>query len=578
MILGLVGIAGAVSGATLSITPSSTSNTYGGVLTLQIGGLTNGEQVVIERYLDLNTNGVVDAGEVLLDTFRITDGGVNTIGGVTNVNVPYDSNPAPGAITTTLSVAPPIEDFGQGLFRLASPFGNFTPQTNLFVITNAALGQTVNGNVLNGASPVPNAVVAVLSQPNHNFVTAAVADNSGHYAVKLNPGTYSLIPPLTNYYTDQGQGAQVTLTNGGSVATNLFLTNGLVANTISGQLTDATNGAPLGGVFLQVESGNLFALAFTDSNGNYSVRLNPSTWKVKLDGSRLARRAYVALQNNVQADLSTGSVANVNIALPKANALFYGRFTDNLSVPFANIDFYGQDDGNQFKSDGFSDANGNYAVGVFANGASQWNSAPDTGNNSILAGYIVSSGLGSTNILPGQALRQDFVAIRATAQITGHIQDNLGNAVTGLGIGANGTIGNVTYNSYAETDNSGNYGLPAASGTWFLYVNCCGDNGLESFGLFDPASHTVIIPPTNAVVNITLYPVGTPFLTQPARYSSTQFGFFLNGPVGSNYTVKASTDLSNWFNLFSLSSTSNPAFLMDNLATNNRRFYRVLRN
>ena len=152
------------------------------------------------------------------------------------------------------------------------------------------------------------------------------------------------------------------------------------------------------------------------------------------------------------------------------------------------------------------------------------------------------------------------------------------NVVAGLGIGANGTITSVTYNSYAQTDNSGNYVLPAASGTWFLYVNCCGDNGLESFGLFDPASHTVIIPPTNAVVNITLYPVGTPFLTQPARYSSTQFGFFLNGPVGSNYTVKASTDLSNWFNLFSLSSTSNPAFLMDNLATNNRRFYRVLRN
>src|SRR2546426_329092 len=113
MILGLVGTAGAVSGATLSITPSSTSNTYGGVLTLQIGGLTNGEQVVIERYLDLNTNGVEDAGEVLLDTFRIADGGVNTIGGVTNVNVPYDSNPASGAITTTLNLAPSLEKFGQ---------------------------------------------------------------------------------------------------------------------------------------------------------------------------------------------------------------------------------------------------------------------------------------------------------------------------------------------------------------------------------------------------------------------------------------------------------------------------------
>src|SRR5215212_3192437 len=74
MILGLVGISGAINGATLSIAPSSTSNTYSGVLTLQIAGVTNGEQVVIERYLDLNTNSVLDAGEPLLDTFRISDG------------------------------------------------------------------------------------------------------------------------------------------------------------------------------------------------------------------------------------------------------------------------------------------------------------------------------------------------------------------------------------------------------------------------------------------------------------------------------------------------------------------------
>ena len=85
-------------------------------------------------------------------------------------------------------------------------------------------------------------------------------------------------------------------------------------------------------------------------------------------------------------------------------------------------------------------------------------------------------------------------------------------------------------------------------------------------------------PPTNAVVNITLYPIGTPFLTQPSRFSPTQVGFFLNGPVGSNYTVKASTDLSNWFNLFSLDATSSVMFLQDNQATNSQRFYRALKN
>src|SRR6266403_726641 len=88
---------------TLSVTPSVTSNTYTGLITLAITGLTNGEKVVIQKYLDLNANGSIDAGEPLIDAFKISDGGVMVIGGVTNINVPFDSNPTAGAITTTLN-------------------------------------------------------------------------------------------------------------------------------------------------------------------------------------------------------------------------------------------------------------------------------------------------------------------------------------------------------------------------------------------------------------------------------------------------------------------------------------------
>ena len=54
---------GTVHAATIGVTPSAVSNTYSGVLTLQITGLTNGEQVIIQRYLDINANGAIDAGE-----------------------------------------------------------------------------------------------------------------------------------------------------------------------------------------------------------------------------------------------------------------------------------------------------------------------------------------------------------------------------------------------------------------------------------------------------------------------------------------------------------------------------------
>ena len=579
--LGLWGmLACSADGASLTVTPSSISNTYSGAFTLQIAGLTNGEPVTIQRYLDLNGNGSVNAGELLIDTFDLADGSVSVIGGVTNLNVPFDTNPTGGAISTTIRQVAGLDVLvGQQLFRLVSPSGNFAPLTNLLVITNAALAQSVSGTVFSGGAPVPNAVVVVFAQPNNTFVGGTVADNAGHYLVKLEPGAYGLFPVFANYYTDQSIAAQVTLTNGGAATANLFLTNGSGANTLSGQVTDATNGNSLGGVFLQLESQSLFAIAFTDAGGQYSAPLSPAFWRIRPEADDLTRRAYVGPQNRLQVDLTTGGATGVNFALPKANALFYGRITDRLGVPFSNIKFFGQD-GAELKASGYSDGNGNYAMAVLG-GTNQWSCSPDPSDNPALFNYLVSSGLGSVPFSPGQAVRQDLTAIRATAHIAGHLQDNLGNALVDVNLNAYESSGPISYNTSAITDGSGNFLLPVANGTWNVHVNCCGNEGLESYGLFDPVqSHVVSIPPTNAVLNITAYPVGTPFLSDFARTTPSRFGFNLNGSVGASYTIQASTNLnvSNWFNLFSLSLTSSPMYLQDNQATNQQRFYRARKN
>ncbi len=569
-------------GATLSVVPSTVSNTYNGVLTLQITGLTNGEEVAIQRYLDVNANGTVDSGESLIDAFGITDGGVSVIGGITNLNVPFDSNPGGGAITTALNLTASLDTvIGQHIFRLVSPSGNFPPQISLLVITNAAHGASVTGTVFSGGSPLPYGIAVAMTQPDNTFVGGVVADAGGHYQLKLKPGTYGLFPVFANHYTDQSIAALVTLTNGGSASADLFLTNGSPANTLSGQVTDATNGNALGGVFLQLESGNLFGIAFTDTSGNYAAPLSPSFWRIRPEADGLARRAYVTPARRLQVDMTGGSVANINFAFPKANALFYGRISDNFGAPFASIKFFGEDDGDELKASGYSDANGNYVMAVLGS-TNQWRGSPDAQDNPGLANYIISSGLGDTNISAGQAVRQDFTAIRATAQITGRLEDNLGNSITDVRINAHAQIGGISYNSSAVTDNSGNYVLPAANGNWSVYVNCCGNEGLENYGLYDPSfnGHNVSIPPTNAVLNITAYPTGTPLLSQFTRSSPNQFSFVLNGSVGANYTIQVSTNLSisNWFNLYSLSLTSSAIFLQDNEATNKNRFYRVLKN
>src|SRR3954469_4360851 len=176
------------SGATLSITPSVTSNTYSGAITLDITGLTNGEQVEIQKYLDLNGNGIVDPGEALVDAFKITDGGATLIGGITNLNVPFDSNPAAGTITTRHNFIPAliVDTFvGSYIYRVVSPTGRFSPVPATFLVTNAVFPQYLTGTVYSNGVPLPNAVVVAQDQHVGNPAAGTVADSAGNYFLPL---------------------------------------------------------------------------------------------------------------------------------------------------------------------------------------------------------------------------------------------------------------------------------------------------------------------------------------------------------------------------------------------------------
>ena len=270
---------------TLSVTPPVTSNTYSGVITLTVTGLTNSEKISIQTFLDLNANGSVDPGEPFIDTFKITDNDNSAaiIGGITNLNVPIDNNPAAGAITTALSFNPIVvfeNAVGQHLFRVVSPTGRFSPVTATLTVTNVPLAQSISGIVYsNGVAPFPYAVVVAQDQQANNVAAAAVADSNGHFLLAMPPGTYSLIPAAPNYYYDSSTTPSVVLTNGISATNNLFLTNGTAS--ISGNVYDAGNSNGIGAVLLTLQSSSLFAIAFTDTNGNYSAAVSPSFWKIK---------------------------------------------------------------------------------------------------------------------------------------------------------------------------------------------------------------------------------------------------------------------------------------------------------
>ncbi|HWD94083.1 MAG TPA: carboxypeptidase-like regulatory domain-containing protein [Verrucomicrobiae bacterium] len=568
----------------LTVTPATVSNTYPGAITLDITGLTNTEKVIIQRWVDYNSNGLIDAGEWLIDSFKISDGGAMVIGGVTNVSVPYDNNPLTGEITTTFGLPPAmaVENMvGKYIFQVVSPTGRFSPATASFTITNSAFNQSVSGIVYSNGIPAPHSVVVAQDLQAGNTVGAAVADASGHYFLTLAPGTYGLIAAVPNCYFNQNAGPTVTLTNGMSATNDLFTTNGTV--TISGNVYDSANSNAIPGLLVQLQTGPLFVVAFTDTNGNYSASVTPNFWKIKPTKERLTRRAYVVPQATFQVDATAGDVTNANVSLTKGNALFYGRITDNSNQPFANIqiDSSGNDSNNNSiaSAKGYSDANGYFAVAVLGDLTNYWNCSVDSGTGTPLVNYVVNFFPQLTNA-PGQTTLENFVALPVIGQITGHVQDNTGNPVTGVSLNANN---NNNYQSLdGTTDNSGNYTLFVAAGQWnvqFLMGGNDSDN-LDQHGLADiTGPHIVSVPPTNVMLNLSVFPIGTAFMSTPRRFSSTQFGFNVSGALNVNYTVQVTTNLaSNWTTLVTFQMTNSSIPVTDVNATNSLRFYRVLKN
>src|ERR1044071_2761906 len=100
-------------GAGFSLSPSVVTNDVATQISLNISGLTAGTTVRFEKYMDLNANGVIDASDLMVQAFPVTDGQAVRIGGVRNSSVPADEDgAADGQLHVLLnypSVSPTLE-------------------------------------------------------------------------------------------------------------------------------------------------------------------------------------------------------------------------------------------------------------------------------------------------------------------------------------------------------------------------------------------------------------------------------------------------------------------------------------
>ena len=517
--LGLLLCGAASATVTFSISPAAVSSQYSGFITLEIDGIVNaGDTVQVDKYLDINNTGVIDSHEPLMQSFQVTDGQATTYGGVTNGAVPGDSNPVSKNITAKLSFSSIGFDHlvGQYLLRVSSPTGNFTPVTNVFNVTNTPFGQSFSGSVINSGTNVPNAAVLLLvaaGGKDHQFVGGTVANSLGNYSISVPPGTFLLTTSKSNFVGNFSS-PLVTIGAGQNISTNLFMSN--TTATISATIEDIDTSAGLPAVNVTATSDNgLLAVAFAHTNGGFVMPVTASTWKLNAQSQSLDLLGYVGYQNSTNIDTTTNSVSGLIFGFPKATAMIYGRITDNHGNPLAGVRLYGNDNANNtYQGDACTDTNGNYFMGLVP---STWDVEVDSGASpSQWTNYVFSQapfGQNSgTNITAGMAVRQDFIGILATNQITGIVTNNSGAPVANLQMivtTANPVNGTNYIAAQVSTDVNGHYTVLVTNGVWNVGFNCGGDNGSPgSQGYQCPNPTNITIANNNGVANFVLFPCG----------------------------------------------------------------------
>ncbi|HXR48911.1 MAG TPA: carboxypeptidase-like regulatory domain-containing protein [Candidatus Limnocylindrales bacterium] len=392
-----------------SISPSVFTNNYVGRVNLSISNLTPGMTVNVDVYADLNSNGIIDAGDLAIASFQVTDGQVPLVSGVRNLNVPGDDD---GLANGQILVQYNYPDAGGGLwagkflFRVSDPAGNLTSATQAVTVAQYVYPQAITGRAIIAGTglPLTNCPLALvgLSSGSHLVTT----DTDGNYTVYCLPSEY-----VVAGFNQQGavfnQNQIVTVSCGETVTNNLSITNGTFS--ISGKVTDSVSGAGIPNLQLDAKTpDNLGVIGFTDTNGNYALQVTPDTWNVHPTTGPAAARGYVD-QTRTNVVITSASVSGINFALSKPTALIYGTVKDPLGNPVIGVGVSMRDLSNNYHPVGRSFAtNGSYSIGVQPD---TWTNVAPNNADLALQGFTASSSSNVT-LVAGQTTNINFVVTR----------------------------------------------------------------------------------------------------------------------------------------------------------------------
>jgi len=396
----------------LRISPPAITNDSIGKVTLTITNLAAGKTVNVEWYADLNTNGIIDAGDQLITSFQVTDGQVPLVAGLRNLNVPGDEDGLTNGQIQVVSYYPSAASstaIGTSLIRVSDPSGSLTSVTQAFAIVEKFYPQGITGRLTSAGTgrPLTNAVVGLQSLVG-TTLTFKRCDTNGNYSFYCVPGQYEVLG-LNDNGAVYNESAIVSVACSQTTTNNLIITNGTFF--IAGQVTDAATGLGIPAMSVDAGTGSgLAVLTFADANGKYALQVTASTWHVHPSSGAAPAAGYVD-PSRTSVPVTSASVSNVNFALSKPTALIYGTIKDTANNPVPSIQLSAgnvlgtqNSAGNQLGRSIVTNAS--YCLGVQAG---TWNSTPDNGDLGN-QGFVGSGSY--VTLIDGQATNLNYVVTR----------------------------------------------------------------------------------------------------------------------------------------------------------------------
>jgi len=460
-----------------------------------------------------------------------------------SVEVSYAENCRLRQITTHISLPTSPETgrtAGSYLIRISSPIGAFTPFTKALTVTQPAHGQSASGQVVCGGSAVSYAIVTAMREDDDDdgFVGATVCDASGNFTLSLPAGSCTLLAAKAGYLAPMSLAPSIDLTSGETLTgQNPELVSQTCA--IAGKIRNADDLAVLPGVQISTDSNDMYAIALSDANGDYSLPVIAGQWEIEVLDASLSALGILKPGDEFSATTTAGATTTLDMSLTPAAAMVYGTVRDPLGNPIPGVKVEAGDDPYDDETDyeqqydwtTFTDADGKYFIGVSS--GVEWRI--EVNQQPAIAPHVMPPHAWVTPAPDGATLL-DFNVQAVTAHIRGTVTKD-GVPLAGIVVGVSSDTNDVELT--ATTDATGAFDLGVVADTWWI--------GLEDESLIyahrPPVSigngQTIqnqnfeVLDPTGTITGTVVDPYGNPF-TDEDVYAYTDSGTYYEVSVEPN--------------------------------------------